>query len=154
MTDTPLRDRFAETLKAAMRAHDALRTSTVRMILARVKDADIAVRPKLDRVADDDVLGLLRGMVKSRRESVELYVRGNRPELADKERAEIAIVEEFLPAQLDDADVAAAVDAAVAATGAASVKDMGRVMAELRARHGAALDMARAGALVKTRLSA
>ena len=154
MTDSPLRDRFADALKAAMRAHDTLRTSTVRMILARVKDADIAARPKLDRVADDDVLGLLRGMVKSRRESVELYVRGNRPELAEKERAEIAIVEEFLPAQLDDADVATAVDAAVAATGAASVKDMGRVMAELRARHGAALDMARAGALVKTRLSA
>lgn len=154
MTDTPLRDRFSETLKAAMRAHDALRTSTVRMILARVKDADIAARPKLDRVADDDVLGLLRGMVKSRRESVELYVRGDRPELAEKERAEIAIIEEFLPAQLDEADVAAAVDAAVAATGAASVKDMGRVMAELRARHGAALDMAWAGALVKSRLSA
>jgi len=92
--------------------------------------------------------------VKSRRESVELYVRGDRPELAEKERAEIAIIEEFLPAQLDEADVAAAVDAAVAATGASSVKDMGRVMAELRARHGAALDMARAGALVKSRLSA
>ena len=154
MTDSPLRDRFSEMLKSAMRAHDALRTSTVRMILARVKDADIAARPRLDRVADDDVLGLLRGMVKQRRESEELYGRGNRPELAEKERAEIAIIEEFLPAQLDDAAVAAAVDAAVAAAGASSVKDMGRVMAELRARHGAALDMARAGALVKTRLSA
>jgi uncharacterized protein YqeY len=154
MADTPLRDRFADMLKAAMRAHDALRTSTVRMILARVKDADIAARPKLDHVADDDVLGLLRGMVKQRRESVELYVLGNRPELAEKERAEIAIIEEFLPARLDDASLAAAVDTAVAAAGAASVKDMGRVMAELRARHGAALDMARAGALVKTRLSA
>ena len=153
MADTPLRDRFADMLKAAMRAHDALRTSTVRMILARVKDADIAARPKLDHVADD-VLGLLRGMVKQRRESVELYVLGNRPELAEKERAEIAIIEEFLPARLDDASLAAAVDTAVAAAGAASVKDMGRVMAELRARHGAALDMARAGALVKTRLSA
>jgi uncharacterized protein YqeY len=154
MADIPLRDRFSEMLKAAMRAHDVLRTSTVRMILARVKDADIAARPKLDRVADDDVLGLLRGMVKQRRESVELYVLGGRPELADKERAEIAIIEEFLPAQLDDASLAAAVDAAVAAAGAATARDMGRVMAELRARHGAALDMARAGALVKTRLSA
>ncbi len=149
---TPLRDRFAEALKSAMRAHEPLRTSTIRMILARVKDADIAARPKLDHVPDNDVLGLLRGMVKSRRESVELYTRGNRPELADKETAEIAIIEGFLPAQLDDAQLAAAVDEAVAATAAASIRDMGRVMAELRARHGAALDMARAGALVKARL--
>ena len=149
-----LRLRFSDALKTSMKAGDAPRTSTVRMILARVKDADIAARPRLDRVADDDVLGLLRGMVKSRRESVELYVRGNRPELAEKERAEIAIIEEFLPAQLDEADLAAAVDAAVSASGAAGIKDMGRVMAELRARHGAALDMARAGALVKSRLSA
>ena len=149
---TPLRDRFGEALRAAMRAHEPLRTSTIRMILARVKDADIAARPKLDQVADDEVLGLLRGMVKSRRESVALYIQGNRPELADKEGAEIAIIEEFLPAQLGDAQVAAAVDEAVAATSATTVKDMGRVMAELRARHGAALDMARAGALVKARL--
>ena len=149
-----LREAFTEGLKAAMKSGDAPRTSTLRMILARLKDADIAVRPKgIAAVPDDEVLGVLRGMVKSRRESVELYRQGGRPELAAKEEAEIAVIEGFLPAQMDEAGLARAVDAAVAETGAAGPKDMGRVMAALKAAHGAALDLGRATPLVKARLA-
>jgi uncharacterized protein YqeY len=97
---------------------------------------------------------MLRGMVKSRRESVDLYKQGNRPELAAKEEAEIEVIESFLPQQMDDAAMAQAVADAVAATGAASIKEMGKVMAELRAKHAATLDMAKAGPMVKARLSA
>lgn len=149
-----LRERFTEGLKASMKAGNAPRTSTLRMILARLKDVDIAARPKgVTAVPDDEVLSTLRGMVKSRRESVELYLQGNRPELAAKEEAEIAVIEGFLPAQMDDSALAEAVDAAVAATGAAGPKDMGRVMAALKAGHGATLDLGRATPLVKARLA-
>ena len=149
-----LRQAFTEGLKAAMKSGDAPRTSTLRMVLAKLKDVDIAARPKgIAAVPDDDVLAMLRGMVKSRRESVELYRQGNRPELAAKEEAEIAVIEGFLPAQMDEAGLARAVDAAVAETGAAGPKDMGRVMAALKAAHGAALDLGRATPLVKARLA-
>jgi len=150
-----LRDQFTEHLKASMKAGDAPRTSTLRMILARLKDVDIAARPKgIDKVPDEDVVATLRGMVKSRRESVELYKQGNRPELAAKEEAEIAVIEGFLPQQMDEAAMQQAVADAVAETGAASIKDMGKVMAALKAKHAAAMDMAKAGPLVKARLSA
>jgi len=149
-----IREEFTDGLKASMRAGNAARTSTLRMILARLKDMDIAARPKgITAIPDDDVLSMLRGMVKSRRESVELYQQGNRPELAAKEEAEIAVIEGFLPQQMSEADLTAAVEEAVEAAGAASVKDMGRVMAALKATHGAALDMGRAGPLVRARLS-
>ena len=148
-----LREQFAEQLKAAMRASDAPRLSTLRMILARLKESDVAVRSKgLQQLPEDEIPAMLRAMVKSRRESAALYRQGNRPELAAKEEAEIAVIEGFLPAQLDDAALTAAIEAAIAATGAGSIKEMGRVMAELKARHGSALDLARAGGLVKARL--
>jgi len=149
-----LREQFAEQLKAAMRASDAPRLSTLRMILARLKESDVAVRSKgLQQLPEDEIPAMLRAMVKSRRESVTLYRQGNRPELAAKEEAEIAVIEQFLPAQMDDAALAAAVAAAITATGAAGMKDMGRVMAELKARHGAALDLSRAGPLVRAGLA-
>jgi uncharacterized protein YqeY len=149
-----LRERFTDQLKASMKAGDAARTSTLRMILARLKEFDIAARPKgVDRVPDEEIVGMLRGMAKSRRESVELYRAGHRQDLVAKEEAEIAVIEAFLPRQMDDAAMAAAVAAAIAETGAASVKDMGKVMAALRAKHAAALDMAKAGPMVKARLS-
>jgi uncharacterized protein YqeY len=149
-----LRDDFTTQLKASMKAGDAARTSTLRMMLAKLKDVDIAARPKgIDRVPDDEVLGMLRGMVKSRRESVELYRQGNRPELVAKEEAEIALIESFLPQQLDEAATVRAVEEAVAETGATSIKDMGRVMAALKAKHAAEIDMAKAGPLVKAKLS-
>ena len=148
-----LREQFTDQLKAAMKSGDAPRTSTLRMILAKLKDTDIASRPKgIPAVPDAEIVAMLRGMVKSRRESVVLYRQGNRPELAAKEEAEIGMIEAFLPQTLDAAATEAAVAAAIAATGATSVKDMGKVMAELRARHAASLDMARAGAAVKAKL--
>jgi uncharacterized protein YqeY len=149
-----LRDQFTTELKAAMKAGDAPRVSTLRMIMAKLKDTDIAARPKgVTAVPDEEVIAMLRGMVKSRRESVDLYKQGNRPELAAKESAEIAVIEAFLPQQMDDAALAAAVDAAVAATGATGIKEMGKVMAALKAQHGATLDMARAGAVVRAKLA-
>ena len=149
-----LRERFNDELKSSMKAGSTARTSTLRMILAKLKDVDIAARPKgVTAVPDDEVTGMLRGMVKSRRESVELYRQGNRPELANKEEAEIAVIETFLPQPMDAAALAAAVDKAVADTGAAGPKDMGKVMAALKSAHGAALDMGRAGPLVKARLN-
>jgi uncharacterized protein len=148
-----LREQFTEQLKASMKAGDPARTSTLRMILARVKDVDIAARPKgVPAVPDDEILAALRGMVKSRRESIELYRQGKRPELAAKEAAEIAVIEGFLPRQMDDAATEQAVADAVAATGATGIRDMGRVMAALREKYATSLDMAKAGPLVKARL--
>lgn len=151
----PLRDSFSDQLKSAMKAGDTARVSALRLILAKLKETDIAARPKgIDKVPDEDILTMLRGMVKSRREAADLYRQGKRPELAAKEEAEIGVIESFLPAQMDDAALNAAVAQAIAQTGAAGLKDMGKVMAALKAGHGAALDMARAGQVVKARLGA
>ncbi len=150
-----LREQFTEQLKVSMRAGDAPRTSTIRMILAKLKDTDIASRPKgIPLIPDDEIMAMLRGMVKSRREAVVLYIQGKRPELAAKEEAEIAVIEAFLPQQMDDAGMEAAVVGAIAEAGATGIKDMGKVMAVLRAKHAAALDMGKAGPMVKARLSA
>lgn len=150
-----LRETFTDEVKLSMKAGTPARTSTLRMITAKLKDIDIAARPKgIDKVPNEDIIAMLRGMVKSRRESVELYTQGNRPELAAKEEAEIAVIESFLPSQMDDAAMDSAVAAAVAETGAASIKDMGKVMAALKAKHAASLDMAKAGPMVKAKLSA
>ncbi len=147
-------DEFTARLKAAMIAKDAASVSAIRMITAKLKDTDIAARPKgITAVPDEDILSMLRGMVKSRRESVDLYRQGNRPELAAKEEAEIAIIESFLPTQMDEAGVSEAVLAAIAETGAQGIKDMGKVMAVLRAKHAASLDMSKAGPLVKQHLA-
>jgi uncharacterized protein YqeY len=148
-----LREQFTEQVKASMKAGNAGRTSTLRMIMARLKDIDIAARPKgVGRVPDEDIVAMLRGMVKSRRESVGLYRQGNRQDLVDKEEAEIAIIEAFLPQQMDEPAMLAAVAEAIADAGATSIKDMGKVMAALRAKHAATLDMAKAGPMVKARL--
>ena len=147
-----LRDAFTDQLKTAMKSGDSAQVSTLRMVMAKLKDADIAARPGAP-IGDDAITAMLRGMVKSRRESIALYEQGNRPELAAKEAAEIAVIEGFLPQPMDDAALRGAVTAAVAETAAASVKDMGRVMAALKSRHGAAMDMAAAGPLVRAALT-
>ena len=148
-----LRDDITAALKDAMLARDAGRVSALRLINAKLKDADIAARPKgVTAITDEEIVALLRGMVKSRREAAELYRQGNRPELAEKEEGEIAVIEGFLPAAMDEAALDAAVAAAIAATGAAGIKDMGKVMGALKAAHGAALDMARVGPAVRARL--
>ena len=148
-----LRDDFTAQLKTAMLAKDAPRVSAMRMITARLKDVDIAARPKgIAAVPDEEVIAMLRGMVKSRHESAVLYRQGGRAELAAKEESEIAVIEAFLPQQMDDDAMAAAVAAAIAETGATGIKEMGRVMAALRAAHGPVLDMGKAGPLVKAKL--
>jgi uncharacterized protein YqeY len=146
-----LREAFSERLKEAMRARDAGTVSAVRLILAGLKDRDIAARGtgNSEGLGDREILQFLQGMVKQRRESIVLYEQGNRVDLADKERGEIAVIESFLPKQMGDEEIAAAAKAAIAETGAAGVKDMGKVMAALRERHAGVIDMARAGAVVK-----
>lgn len=148
-----LRTQFTEQMKASMKAGDSARTSSLRMIMAKLKDTDILSRPKgIDQIPDEEIIAMLRGMVKSRRESADLYTKGNRPELAAKEEAEIAVIESFLPSRMDAAAMERAVADAVTETGAASIKDMGKVMAVLKAKHAASLDMGKAGPMVKARL--
>jgi uncharacterized protein YqeY len=150
-----LRARFLDEMKASMKAGTPERTSTIRMVMAKLKDADIASRPSgVPEIPEEQIVSMLRGMVKSRRESVEMYTTGKRPELAAKEEAEIAVIETFLPQQMSDDAMAAAVAEAVAETGAASIKDMGKVMAALRTKHAGTMDMAKAGPLVKAKLGA
>jgi uncharacterized protein len=150
-----LRDNLNEALKEAMRARDMTTVGAVRLILAKLKEVDIAARTEASRegVADDRILSMLQGMIKQRNESVVLYEKGNRPELAEKEKAEIAVIERFLPKQMDEAAVAAAVAEAVASTGAKSVKDMGGVMAALKTKYAGQMDFAKASAAVKKALS-
>jgi uncharacterized protein YqeY len=147
---TSLREQFTAELKTAMIAKEAARVGALRMITARLKDLDIAARPKgITAISDDEILAMLKNMIKSRRESVELYEQGNRQDLADKERAEIAVIEHFLPAQMNDAATEAAVGAAITETGATSTKDMGKVMAVLKAKHAASLDMSKVNPIAK-----
>ena len=150
-----LRDNLNKALKEAMRARDMTTVGAVRLILAKLKEADIAARTEASRegVSDDRILSMLQGMIKQRNESVVLYEKGGRPELADKEKAEIAVIERFLPKQMDDAAVAAAVAEAMAATGAKTVKDMGGVMAALKAKYAGQMDFAKASAAVKKALA-
>ena len=150
-----LRDNLNEALKEAMRARDMTTVGAVRLILAKLKEVDIAARTEASRegVADDRILSMLQGMIKQRNESVVLYEKGNRPELAEKEKAEIAVIERFLPKQMDEAAVAAAVAEAMASTGAKTVKDMGGVMAVLKTKYAGQMDFAKASAAVKKALA-
>jgi uncharacterized protein len=146
-----LREAFTERLKEAMRAKDTRTLSSVRMILAALKDRDIAARGtgNAEGIPEPEILRLLQGMIKQRRESIALYRQGNRPELAKQEEQEIAVIESFLPKQMSNYEIAAAAKEAIAETGAAGVKDMGKVMGVLRDRHSGVIDMARAGAVVR-----
>lgn len=149
-----LREKFTAALKEAMLAKDQRRLSTVRLILAALKDKDIEARG-LGREAttEEEILGLLQKMIKQRVESIETYDKHGRPELAAQEREEKAIIESYLPAQMSADEVRAAIKAAVAATGAASVKDMGKVMAELKAKFAGKMDFSKANVVVKEVLS-
>jgi len=139
---------------AAMKSGDKARLGAVRLMLAKLKDRDIELRTA-SQLPDDDtlVVEVLQKMAKQRRESIGMYETGGRQELADAEKAELAVIEEFLPSQMDEAATAAAIEAIKAELGASSVKDMGRVMAELKARHGTELDMSKASGLVKAALA-
>jgi uncharacterized protein YqeY len=149
-----MRERIGTALKDAMRAKDADRLSTLRLINAAIKDREIAARGDGadEGVGDDVILGILGKMVKQRHESARAYEEGGRLELAAKELAEITVIEDFLPRQLDDAEAAAAVEAAIAEVGAASIRDMGKVMAALKAKFTGQMDFGKVGPLVKDRL--
>ena len=145
-----LRDTIKAETVTAMKAKDKERTATLRLIGAKIKDRDIELRTSSKDVPDDElVTDVLTKMAKQRRESITMYVDGGREELAEQERQELAIIERFLPQTMDEAETKAAIADAKASTGATSIKDMGKVMAELKAKHGASLDMSLASNLVK-----
>ena len=149
-----IRDDIKQATVQAMKGGDKPRTATLRLIAAKIKDRDIELRTSSKEVEDDAmVIEVLQKMVKQRRESITMYVDGGREELAEQERQELSVIEEFLPQMLSEEETRAAIEDIKASIGAESVKDMGRVMAELKARHGAVLDMSRASALVKESLA-
>lgn len=150
-----LRARINAAIKQAMRDKASARLSTLRLINAAIKDRDIAARAEgvEDGVGDEEVLAILAKMAKQRRESARSYEEGGRLDLAERELAEIEVIEEFLPRKLSDKEVAKAVDAAVEETGANSIRDMGRVMGALKARYSGQMDFGAVGAMVKDRLA-
>ena len=146
-----LRQAFRDRLKEAMKARNSRTTSTVRLIVAGLKERDVAAlgQGNPDGVSEAEIQRMLQAMIKQRRESIALYRQGNRPDLAQQESEEIAIIESFLPRQLDESEIEAAAKAAIDETGAASAKDLGRVMAALRERNAGVIDFGRAGAIVR-----
>jgi uncharacterized protein YqeY len=150
-----LRTRVGSALKEAMKAREADRLSTLRLINAAIKDRDIALRGegREDGVTDAEVLQILGKMVRQRQESARAYEEGGRLELAEKERAEVVVIEEFLPRQLTEQEVSAAIDKAIAATGADGIRDMGKVMGELKTRYTGQMDFGSVGPIVKERLA-
>jgi uncharacterized protein YqeY len=150
-----MRDRVNAALKQAMKDKAADRLSTLRLINAAIKDRDIAARGDADSegVGDAEVLAILGKMSKQRMESVRAYEEGGRVDLAERERAEIAVIEEFLPRQLTAAEIDAAVSEAISSTGATTIRDMGKVMGELKAKYTGQMDFGTVGPMIKTRLS-
>lgn len=150
-----MRDRVNQALKDAMKSKEADRLSTLRLINAAIKDKDIALRGTADEeggVSDADVLAILGRMVKQRQESARAYEEGGRLELAEKELSEIKVIEDFLPRQLSEAEAEKAVDAAISEVGASNIRDMGKVMAVLKAKFTGRMDFGKAGPMVKSRL--
>lgn len=148
-----LRDQINDALKEAMKAKDERKVSTLRLVNSALKNADIEARGHgKGPLADADVLSLLQKMIKQRQESVELYEKGNRPELANQERAEIAIISAYLPQQMSEAEMREAIAAAIQETGAAGIKDMGKVIGSLKGKHAGSMDFAKASGIVKEML--
>ena len=153
-----LRDQISDALKQAMRDKAGDRLSTLRLIMAAIKDRDISKRGEGgeggdEGVGDDDILQILGKMVKQRQESARAYEEGGRLELAEQERVEITIIEEFLPRQLSETETATAIDAAIEETGADSIRDMGKVMAALKSRYTGQMDFGAVGPAVKAKLA-
>lgn len=145
------RQRLKDALKEAMKAKHDRAVSTVRLILAALKDRDIAARGRgvMDGIPDEEILQMLQSMVKQRRESIELYEKGGRPDLVKSEQEEIAVIEGFMPRQMDESEMLEAVTSLIVELGATSIKDMGRTMAALKERHAGRMDFAKASAMVK-----
>ncbi len=150
------REKINAAMKDALKNKEMERLATIRLIIAALKDKDINSRTdgRNDGIDESGVLSLLQSMIKQRKESASIFRENNRPELAEKEKGEIAVIESFLPQQLSDEDVAKVVTETIAATGASGIKDMGKVMAELKAKYAGQLDMGKAGAVIKQKLSA
>ena len=149
-----LREDLQNALKEAMKNHDMATVSAVRLIIAGQKEKDVAARGAGKECASDaDLLSMMQGMIKQRNESIKIYNEGGRPELAAKEQSEIDVIERFLPKQLSEAETTAAIEAAIAKTGAAGMKDMGKVMAELKSAYAGQLDMGKASGLIKSMLA-
>jgi uncharacterized protein YqeY len=151
-----LRDKFQEQLKQAQHARDEITVSTLRLIIAAMKDRDIAARSKgnWDGIKDDEILSMLASMIKQRQESIKMYEAGKRQDLVDREAAEIRVIEGFLPRQLSETEVKAIIDQSIQSVGATGLKDMGKVMAEMKAKYSGQLDFSKASGLVKERLAA
>jgi hypothetical protein len=152
--DMTLRDRVNTALKQAMKDREADRLATLRLINAAIKDQDIAARGRDgdDEVGDDEVLAILGKMTKQRQESVRAYEEGGRIDLAERESAEMAVIAEFLPRQLNDEEVSAAIEGAIASTGACSIRDMGKIMGELKGKYTGQMDFGAVGPRIKDRL--
>ena len=150
-----MRNRLSDELKAAMKAKNTRVVATLRLILAALKDRDIASRSQdnAEGISENEILQMLQTMIKQRRESIEQYEKGGRLDLAQQEKEEIEIIERFLPAQLSEEEMAQAVSAVIAESGASSLKDMGRTMAALRERYAGRMDFAKASGIVKAQLS-
>lgn len=146
-----LRQAFSDRLKEAMKARELRTISTVRLILAALKERDIAARGQGNTagLSEPEIHRMMQGMIKQRRESIGLYEQGNRADLAQQEREEIAVIESFLPHQLDEGEIEAAAKTAISETGAAGVRDVGKVMAALRESYAGVIDLSRAGAIVR-----
>jgi uncharacterized protein len=147
-----IRDELTSELKTAMKAGEKRRVETIRLINAALKDRDIEARGQGKTLSDDDILALLQKLVKSRQESVEIYDKAGRDDLATQEREEIAVIQSFLPQPLSAEETDAAIAAAIAETGASSIKDMGKVVGVLRANYAGRMDIAKASAAVKAKL--
>lgn len=149
-----LREHLNTEIKAAMKAKQSLRLTTLRLVHAAIKDKDIAARAgdNADGVSDDEILAILAKMVKQRNDSVTAYEEAGRLELAEQERSEIEVIEEFLPRKLNADEITAAIDTAMAKVGASSIRDMGKVMGELKAAHAGQMDFGKIGGMIKQRL--
>lgn len=146
-----LRENLQKALKESMLAKDTQRVSAVRLIIAGMKEKDVDARGKgLKEASEADLLSMMQNMIKQRRDSIEMYLKGHRQDLADKEQAEINVIETFLPKQMSDDEVLAAVKAAIASTGATSMKDMGKVMGELKGKYAGQMDFGKVSGLIKT----
>ncbi len=149
-----LRENLQNALKEAMKNHDMTTVAAVRLIIAGQKEKDVAARGAGKECATDaELLSMMQGMIKQRNESIKIYNEGGRPELAEKEQSEINVIERFLPKQLNEEETKAAIEAAIAKTGAAGVKDMGKVMAELKSAYAGQMDMGKASGLIKSMLA-
>ena len=148
-----LRDEFTASLKEAMKAGDKLKVSTLRLITSALKDRDIEARGAGKTLADDDILALLQKMVKQRQESFKIYQDAGRSDLAEQEQGEITIIQSYLPQQMDEGEVSSAIDSVIAEIGAASIKDMGKVMAALKERFAGRMDFGAASGVIKAKLS-